>query len=319
MVIFMVQGNYGKILEKIAKSAGLEKEEIQRRIDAKRAKLSGLISEDGAAQIIAAELGINFDNEKLKIDELLNGMRKVNTLGKVINIFPVRTFIRNDKENKVANFVIADDTSNVKVVLWDVNHIELIEKGQINEGKVVEIVNAGVRDNELHLGSFSELKLSNENIENVKTEKVVREKPIIEFKISDNVKTRAFVVQVFDPRFFNVCPECKKKVTSEEEGSFTCQEHGKVSAEKRALINLILDDGTETIRSVFFHNSLSSIGLTDLENPSMLLQQKENLLGKEMFFLGNVRQNKFFNNKEIIVESASEINLDELIQEMEKN
>jgi len=56
-----------------------------------------------------------------------------------------------------------------------------------------------------------------------------------------------------------------------------------------------------------------------LENPSMLLQQKENLLGKEMFFLGNVRQNKFFNNKEIIVESASEINLDELIQEMEKN
>jgi len=54
--------------------------------------LAGLISQEGAAQIVAAELGINFDNEKLKINELLPGMRKVNVVGKVINLFPVRTF-----------------------------------------------------------------------------------------------------------------------------------------------------------------------------------------------------------------------------------
>ena len=133
--------NYERILKKIAKSSGLGEEEIERRVEAKRAKLSGLISLEGAAQIVAAELGISFDNEKLKIDELLPGMRKVNVVGKVIGLSPVRTFTRNEKEGKVANLLIADETSNIKIVLWDTNHIELIEKGEIVENKVVEILN----------------------------------------------------------------------------------------------------------------------------------------------------------------------------------
>ena len=108
-------GNYENIIERISRSSGVAKDEIERRVDAKRAKLSGLISKEGAAQVIAAELGISFDNEKLKIGELLAGMRKVNVIGKVINSFPVRTFVRNGKESKVANIIIADDTSNIKV------------------------------------------------------------------------------------------------------------------------------------------------------------------------------------------------------------
>ena len=93
----MIEGNYDKIVEKISKSSGLEKEEIERRIEAKRAKLAGLISKEGAAQVIAAELGISFDNEKLKINELLSGMRKVNVVGKIINLFPVRSFTTKRK------------------------------------------------------------------------------------------------------------------------------------------------------------------------------------------------------------------------------
>ena len=118
--------NYEKILERISRSSGVEKEELDRRVEAKRAKLSGLISKDGAAQIIAAELGISFDNERMKINELLPGMKRANVVGKVISLFPVRTFERQGKKNKVVNFIIADETSNIKVVLWDTNHIELI-------------------------------------------------------------------------------------------------------------------------------------------------------------------------------------------------
>jgi hypothetical protein len=73
----MVDINYEKMVERIAKSSGLGVDEIRRKIEAKRAKLSGLISLEGAAQVIAAELGINFENEKVKIDELMPGMRKV--------------------------------------------------------------------------------------------------------------------------------------------------------------------------------------------------------------------------------------------------
>jgi len=314
----MPDKNYQRILGKIARSAGLEEEEIERRVEAKRAKLSGLISKEGAAQVIAAELGISFDNEKLKIDELLPGMRKVNTVGKIINLFPVRTFTtKKGDEGKVANFVIADNTSNVKVVLWDTNHIELIEKGKVKDGIVIEISNGSMRDNEIHLGSFSELKLSNEVLSGVVREKAVREKNIIDFRVGDSSSVRAFVVQTYEPKFFYVCPECKKKAV-QEGTDFVCAEHGKVAPEKRALINIVIDDGTESMRSVLFHEAIPSLGFTDLENTEKLLNQREDLLGKEMVFVGNVRNNKFFNRPEFIVDDVKEINLDELLVVLEK-
>ncbi|MAH03688.1 hypothetical protein CMI39_02790 [Candidatus Pacearchaeota archaeon] len=308
--------NYNKIIDKISKSSGLEKEEIERKIEAKQAKLSGLISKEGASQIVAAELGISYENEKLKIDELLPGMRKVNVIGKVLNLSPVRTFVRNDKEGKVANMTIADETSNIKVVLWDTNHIELIEKNEIVNEKVVEISNANMRENEIHLGSFSELKIINDILENVQTEKIVKEKNIVDFKLSDNSSVRAFIVQIHEPRFFNVCPDCKKKV-NQEGVDFICDKHGKIIHEKRALINLVIDDGTESIRSVLFHDTLNNLGLTELENKDLLTQQKENLLGKEMIFSGNVRMNKFFNNQEFIIDGVKDINIDELVGKLE--
>lgn len=315
----MVYRNYEAILEKISESSGIEKEEIRRRIEAKRAKLSGLISKEGAAQIIASELGISFDNEKLKIDELLPGMRKVNVTGKIINLSPVRTFTtKKGVEGKVANFVIADNTSNIKVVLWDTNHIELIEKNEIINGKVVEINHGSMRGNEIHLGSFSELKLSDEVFEDVKTEKIIREKKISDFRVGDSPSVRAFIVQAFEPRFFNVCPECRKKVVSEG-NNFTCGEHSTVIPEKRALINIVLDDGTESIRTVLFHENLSDLGITELENPERLINQKEDLLGKEMIFSGDIRMNKFFNRPEFIVDGVKEANIDELIAKLEAN
>jgi hypothetical protein len=313
----MLVGNYDKILEKIASVSGLEKEDIERKVEAKRAKLSGLISREGAAQVIAAELGINFDNEKLKINELLPGMRKANVVGKVINLFPVREFERNGKKGKVVNLIVADDTSNIKVVLWDVNHIELIEKNQVSQGSVIEISNASVRDNELHLGSFSELKLSDEVFENVKSEMTTREKTISKFRNLENSSTRAFIVQVFEPRFFEVCPQCKKKPGKEGESS-VCAEHGVIVPEKRALINLVIDDGTETIRATAFHDALSSLGLTDLEDKEVFEKQKNGLLGKEMIFSGSVRKNKLFNNLEFIINNAEEVDIEGLISELEK-
>ena len=313
----MLEENYNKILDRISRTSGLEKEELERRVEAKRAKLAGLISKEGAAQIVAVELGISFDQEKLKINELLPGMRKVNVIGKIIQLFPVRTFTKNGKEGKVVNFVIADETSNIRVVLWDIKHIALIENKQIEKGSVVEILNASMRDNEIHLGSFSDLKLSKEVLEDVKTEKMVKEKKIVEFRLQDSVSTRAFVVQSFEPKFFNVCPECKKKVNPEGE-NFVCVKHGKIAPEKRALINLVLDDGTESIRSVFFYDQLSKLGFRNLENTEEIIKQKQNLLGKEMIFFGNIRNNKFFNNPEFIVEDVKEVDLDRLIIDLEK-
>src|SRR3989304_3437680 len=300
----MVDISYEKLIDKISKTSGLELTEIERRIEAKRAKLSGLISKEGAAQVIAAELGVSFDNEKMKIDELLSGMRKVNIVGKVIRLFPIRSFSKNGKDGKVANMTVADETSNIKVVLWDTNHIGLIENGQITEDKVIEIHNASTRGNEIHLGSFSELKLSNEILGDVKKDKMFKEKEISDFKLSDNASTRAFIVQAFEPKWFSVCPECRKKVVLEED-QFVCSEHGKVVAVKRGLMNVVLDDGTETMKSVMFHDVMKDLG------------DKSELIGKEMIFSGDVKMNKFFNTPEFIIEKAEEIDLDKVLKKLE--
>lgn len=306
-----MEGNYGKILERVSSSSGLELEELERKVEAKRAKLSGLISKEGALQVIAAELGINFDNEKLKINELLPGMRKVNTLGKIIALYPVRSFTtKNGDQGKVANIIIADQTSNIKVVLWDTNHIELIEKQEVKEGSVVEIISGSMRDSEIHLGSFSEFKPSLEVLDNVKTEKQVKEKNIFDFNVGEYVKVRAFVVQSFEPRFFEVNKETGRKITEEEKAS------GAI-AEKRALINIVLDDGTENVRAVLFHENLKQLGLENLEDESLLKQQRENILGKELVFFGTLRKNSYFNTPELIVDKVEEIDLDKLLVELE--
>ena len=306
-----MDGSYEKILLRLSKLSGIEEGEINRRVEAKRSKLSGLISREGALQVIAAELGISFDNEKLKIDELLPGMRKVHFTGKVITLYPIRTFTtKSGEEGKVANMIVADETSNIKLVLWDTNHIKMIEDGDINEGVSIEVSSGNMRQGEVHMGSFAELKLSNEKFPDVKTEKPIKTKNIKEFNIGDKVNTRAFVVQAFSPRFFNANIETGKKATDGELSSGT-------PTEKRAILNVVIDDGTENTRAVLFHEMVQKLGLTEYENEEKINSQKENILGKEFIFGGSVRMNSYFNNPELIVDSVQEVNIDRLINELE--
>jgi len=193
--------NYDMLIERISKGAGLEKAEVERRIEAKKAALSGLISKEGAAQIIAAELSVSFEDQDMKLSELMPGMKRINVVGKIINLFPVREFEKGGKSGKVVNMILADETGNCRLVLWDTTHIELIEKGDVKVDSVVEIKNGSVRDNEIHLGSFSEFKKSDKVIENVKTEQVVQEKGISELVPGQGVRFVGLLFRCFSRGF----------------------------------------------------------------------------------------------------------------------
>jgi len=306
--------NYIKLVERISKSSNLAIDEIERKVEAKRAKLSGLISKEGAAQIVAAELGINFDQELLKISELVPGMKRANVIGKIIKVGPIREFNKNGREGKVANLTIADESSNMRVVLWDTNHIALFEKGNIKENDVIEISNGGVRNNELHLSTFSDIKKSKEKIDNVVTETVFAERKIKDVKSGENLKTRAIIVNSFEPRYFEVCPECGKRALENE-----CKTHGSVVPVKRALINIILDDGSETIRSVIFGDEIAKLGLTkeQIFSTEEFNKVKSSLLGEEKIFAGQIRTNQLYNTTEFTIQEIKEVNQDELIKELE--
>lgn len=306
-----MEGNYNKILEKVSSISGIEQAEIDRRVEAKRAKLSGLISREGALQVIAAELGISFDNEKLKIDELLPGMRKVNFTGKVVKKYPIREFTtKSGDKGKVANMIVADDTSNIKLVLWDTNHISLLESGQVEEGASIEVVSGSMRDSEVHLGSFAEFKLSNETFEDVKTEKPMKEKTIDEFSPGENVKVRAFIVQAYDPRFYEANLQTGRKITEEELAQ-------GVPSEKKAILNVVIDDGTDNMRAVMFHDMVQKVGLKSYENLEKLAEEKQSLIGQEFYFMGNIKRNSYMNNYELAVNAIEEVDVDKLLSELE--
>lgn len=311
----MLQGNYDQILKMMSEGSGVPIEEIERKIEAKRAKLSGLISKEGAAQIIASELGINFEKQKMKISGLLGGMRRINLTGKIIRMNKVVEYNKNGKSGKIGSFVIADDSGNIRVVLWDTNQISLIERGEIKDGDVVQISNADIRNNELHLSSFGDIKLSTQVIDNVQTKMVVTSKSISDIKINDNISLRAFIVQMFGPTFFSVCPECGKKVGENS----SCEKHGIVTPKQNAILTLILDDGSESIRALLFGDQIRKlIGKEDIPPTDAFMPIREDLLGKEILVEGNVRKNKLSENTELFVNAVSDLNIDSLIQELEK-
>ncbi len=304
--------NYQKLVDRISRSSGLDNSEIERRVEAKKAKLSGLISKEGAAQIVAAELGINFDSEKLKLSELVEGMKRVNVLGKVVKLNPVRAFNKNGREGKVGSFLLADESSNVRTVLWDTNHISLIENGKITENSVVEITNGAIRNSELHLSSFSDIKISKEELQNVISQVVIAEKKLHDCKPGDSIKTRAIIVKTFEPRYFEVHPKTGKKLTQEDLDS-------GISPSKRALLNVILDDGTETVRSVLFTEQILSLGLS--EDQIFSLEEfnkiKDSLLGEEKLFSGQIRANSLYNTTEFTIQQVQSLEPEALLKELE--
>jgi hypothetical protein len=310
--------NYDLLIERIASSAGVDRLEIERRVEARRAKLSGLISKEGAAQIIAAELGVKFDNVQLKVSEIMPGMRKLNIVAKIINIFPVRSYNKNGRSGKVANLIVADQTGNTKVVLWDTNHIDLIEGSVIKVGDVIEIGNATTREGEIHLSGFSELRKSTQTIDGVKTERNFAEKNIDSLQEGNGVNIRGVVVQMFTPRFFSVCPQCGKKANAQADG-FSCLEHGKISPKERALLNFVVDDGTESLRAVLFSDQLEKlISMDKLKDGIAFVDFKTDFLGTEVFVKGVVKRNTLFNTLELTVQDISRVDPELVIQQLEK-
>jgi replication factor A1 len=250
----------------------------------------------------------------IKIAQMVPGMRRINLIGKIIELAPIREYNKNGRSGKIGSFVLADDTSNVRTVLWDENHIDLIGKGSIKMDVIVEIGNASIRNGELHLGSFSEIKVSKKKIDNVVTEKPVFVKKVKDFNIGDNVASRAFIVNIFEPKFFEVCPECRRKAINGN-----CNDHGQIKPEKRSLLSLVIDDGSDNIRCTIFHDELEKIiSMKELENLELFVVKRKELLGKEMIVKGQVRKNQMFDSNDFIINEMEDIKLDELITELEK-
>ena len=82
----------GQIKKKIVEKGSITEAELDGKIKEKMDKLSGLISEEGAAHIIANELGIKlFEvSGKLQVQNILAGMKNVDVTGKVVRKYFIK-------------------------------------------------------------------------------------------------------------------------------------------------------------------------------------------------------------------------------------
>jgi len=325
--------DYNELVSKI-KERGLSDEEINKRINDKLEQLSGLISKEGAAHLIANELGIKIfeDVGEVKISKVIFGMRDVGVVGKVIDIYEVRSFEKENRKGKVANFLIGDESGRIRIVLWDDNHISKIENKELKENDIVRLKNCYVKENngykELHLGNKSVFEI---NPDGVKVEDVANGyqmdsfsvKQIVDLNEGDNVKLRGTVVQLYDPRFYEICDRCGKRARMEG-NSFKCVEHGDVSVKYASVINFFLDDGSDNIRIVCFRDQVKELleleeeALLELKDSASKFEEiRNNLLGRQVEVNGRVVKNEMFDRKEFIASSLNELKAEKLLAEME--
>lgn len=332
----MINVPYDEIVNKIKENSKLTKEDIEKKVKEKMDQLSGLISKEGAAYIIANENGIKLmdTSNELKIKDICVGMRGVKTNGKVIKKFPINEFERNGKKGKVQNIIIGDETQNIRITAWH-DMVDVFEK--INENDIIKIEGGFVKENlnqkEIHLNNQTKIDINPEGVKidvknempKINTTNTIRKK-ISQLSENDfNIELVGTILQAFEPKFFPACPVCNKKVNLNAD-KYVCLEHGNVTPKFNYVMNIVLDDGTGNIRTVFFRdNVLKLVKLTDeqiqiyKDSPEKFEEIKTKLLGETILIKGRVVKNQMFDRLEIIANDIKEIDLDEEIKIAKEN
>jgi ssDNA-binding replication factor A large subunit len=302
----MVKIPLNDIISKIVEKAGISEDEVKKRIDAKLVQLAGLISQEGAAQIIANEMGVKLiqSNGRLQVKNVLAGLRSVEVAGKVLRIYEAREFNTGTRKGKVGSFFMGDETGNIRVTLWNDQSDNL---RKLKEGDTVLIKEAYVRENngrkEVHLNDKSDIRINPAGVAVGEVKPLggapqADKKQIKDLKEGDvNVELLATVVQVFTPNFFEVCPDCGKRALDNK-----CPDHGAVTPANAYVANVVLDDGTGNVRTAFYRNQLLRLLNVDEAkllavkgNPESFEEIKKPLLPKVIKVIGRTKTNPLSN------------------------
>jgi replication factor A1 len=316
--------DYEKILEEIMKRANVSREEIEKMISSKQEELSGLISKEGAAYLVARELGIDLEpvaRKRLEIKNIVAGMKNINLIGRVFRISNITNFKRADgNEGKVVSIFIADKTGFIRLPLWN-DQVKIVEEGLLKVGTPIQITNGIAKENifgdvEISLGKYGSIKeIEAEDLpslEEISNLDFFKAKRVLIKDIKPGIfEVRGTIVHVFKNKlFFYVCPVCNSTLEEKK-----CKEHGEVEAIPELVISCIVDDGTSNIRAVFFRETaekllgLKAEELQSLEQNFNLVEKK--ILGRELIISGRVKKNKIFDRLEILVNDFKDLNPEE--------
>src|SRR4030042_3462589 len=134
----------------LAMKPTLTREIVERLIQEEKGKAAGLLTDEAAAHLVASSLGMDGAGErieaKLKIGALTSGLNDVSLTGRVLHIFPPRTFQRADgRQGKVLRMLIGDATGIVAVVFWD-DKADTIIASKVVRNKIIRVLHGYSRE-----------------------------------------------------------------------------------------------------------------------------------------------------------------------------
>jgi replication factor A1 len=310
----MMEQSVEDIINKIVDSNKLTRQEVLEQIKLKTESLGGLISQEGAAHIIANELGITITNSpasESKLKDLSAGMKNVTVLVKILQKYDIRSF-GADNSGKVGSIFVGDETGFCRITFWN-DKTKYLDG--LKEGDIILIQHAYTKENndriEIHMGNASHC-IANPAGKTVEVKERQEQpsaqvKQIGELEDSDSFVTiNATIVQIYNPSFFEVCPECNKRLKQEGD-DWICQTHGKQKPTYNYVVNAFLDDGSGNIRATFWKeqtNKLFNLSgeefLAFKENQEALEEAKMDLLGHMVSIRARLQINQAYNTKELV-------------------
>ena len=330
------------VLEKIETQTKMNRVEIMKLINEKKGTLMNLVSDEGAAHLVAKELGVdvlNSERKKLELRNIIPGMRNVVAIGRVFRISNIVDFKKsNGTEGRVVNVFIGDKTGFVRVTLWN-EQVSLVEDELINIDDIVQVSRAFARENiygdvELTVGKFGSIfpvtdEAAGEGLDFPSAEDLAkafdqprRQRVPIKNLSAGNFEIKGIVVDVIKGRFiFNTCPKCGRKL-DEESGKFICDQHGETEPKPEMVLSFIVDDSTGALRVVAFRDVAESLATTTASELSRLDPDERHklisgtLLGKDYIIHGNVKKNRVSGNLEMIADTVTQVNAAEESQRL---
>jgi len=159
------QGIIDKILEK---NPEVSRDEVLEKLQFEKSRTSGLLTEETLLRLIAAKYGVEVQQKSIHNDGnlstgcLVAGLNNVTVAGRLIAVFPSRTF-EGEKPGKFANLMIADNDGILRVVLWN-EKADLVERGELKVGQTIRLFHGYTRQDlygkvELHLGGKSQIEV----------------------------------------------------------------------------------------------------------------------------------------------------------------
>lgn len=162
-----------KMIEQIlATHPEISREQILERLDREKRKTGSFISDDVLLRMIAAEFGVEVSKEArtptLSIQDLIPGLNDVTVVGRVVAVFPSKTFKAN-KSGKVASLFIADENSILRIVLWN-DKTEIMEFGKVKVGHIIRFSHGYTKEDyngrvELHVRKRSGIEINPKDVE----------------------------------------------------------------------------------------------------------------------------------------------------------